>query len=495
MPRVEFQALEYHADASLRDATYCYEGSCAAGWTVWRNQRRHLQLGPGYVLLRSIECGVCSTDLVRQHLPFPLPQVTGHEVVAEDQVGQRYVVEINASHHALGQVEGCLFCEQGLPTHCPDRLVLGIHDLPGGFASWILAPVRAAIPVPDDISTSSATLIEPFAAALHAVTTVAPRSGDRIAVLGPRRLGMLVIAALAAHRDHSGCEFGIVAVARHPHLLELAAELGADETMRVSASRSGLERLADVVIDTTGTPDGLALATRLAGREVHLKSTHGQPACGLAKLTEFVVDELSMDCWRNEIPCCDRRSSATCADSESLRGAWLADAEPPAWLAERATIHRGSGTGAAGRLLDSIESVAESKRLPRADFAVVGSTYLVDETIRPRDREETSLVRPRGVILLHPTMDPDGSQLLAAVLRQGLRLSSSRCGDFRSAISLMAADPAVSALGEKLITNRFAARHIPESFVAACSAACLKAVVEHAASDWPDLGLGEAADP
>ena len=35
-------------------------------------------------------------------------------------------------------------------------------------------------------------------------------------------------------------------------------------------------------------------AVRLARREVHLKSTHGRPSAGLAKLTAFVVDELGL---------------------------------------------------------------------------------------------------------------------------------------------------------------------------------------------------------
>jgi threonine dehydrogenase-like Zn-dependent dehydrogenase len=36
-----------------------------------------ISLGPGYSLIKVVYCGVCSTDLSREHLPFPLPQVTG----------------------------------------------------------------------------------------------------------------------------------------------------------------------------------------------------------------------------------------------------------------------------------------------------------------------------------------------------------------------------------------------------------------------------------
>src|SRR5262245_29297316 len=195
---VEFSAPEYHADGTFRSARLSFQGSTEGGWSVARDGRPHLALGPGYRLLRVRACGVCSTDLARHFLPFPLPQVTGHEVLAVDELGRRYVVEINASHAARGVPSDCPFCASGLETHCPERIVLGIHDLPGGFGPWILAPVHAALPVPDAVPDASAVLTEPLAAALHAVETVAPRAGERVLVLGPRRLGTLVVAAAAA---------------------------------------------------------------------------------------------------------------------------------------------------------------------------------------------------------------------------------------------------------------------------------------------------------
>src|SRR5262249_4937359 len=162
------------------------------------------------------------TDLARRHLPFPLPQVTGHEVVAIDEHGAPVVVEINASHAARGIDAGCAHCARGLATHCPDRLVLGIHDLPGGFGPCVLAPIHAVLPVSASIAARGAVFVEPFAAALHAVRIVTRRPRRRIAVLGPRRLGMLVVAAAAAWRRRTGGSYEIVALARRPHLRDLA---------------------------------------------------------------------------------------------------------------------------------------------------------------------------------------------------------------------------------------------------------------------------------
>src|SRR5438477_4586229 len=123
-----FTAPEYQPDGSIRSAKYAFAGSTENGWEIQREGRLHLRLGRGYGLLRTSHCGVCATDLARRHLPFPLPQVTGHEVVAADDGGAAFVVEINASHAARGLRERgwCPFCRHELATHCPERLVVGI---------------------------------------------------------------------------------------------------------------------------------------------------------------------------------------------------------------------------------------------------------------------------------------------------------------------------------------------------------------------------------
>ena len=163
----------------------------------------------------------------------------------------------------------------------------------------MLVPLASAIPLRDGIPDSTAVLIEPFAAALNAVRTVSPRSGDTVAVLGPRRLGMLVLCALDAWRRSSGLSFDVVTLTRDQHLGELARVLGADANLSVIVDGRTLPGgLADVVIDTTGNPEALELALRLARREVHLKWIHGRSSAGLRHLTELVVDEL----WIGPVP-------------------------------------------------------------------------------------------------------------------------------------------------------------------------------------------------
>jgi threonine dehydrogenase-like Zn-dependent dehydrogenase len=465
--RIEFEASDYNADGRFTASRYAFSGSPDVGWQIERNGEAYLDLGPGYRALRTIACGVCSTDLDRHFLPFPLPQVTGHELVGVDSQGQRYVVEINASCLARGLESPCAFCRAGFDHHCPERLVLGIHDLPGGFGAWHLAPIAAALPVPDRLPTETAVLIEPFAAALHAVATIAPRPGDRIAVLGPRRLGMLVVAALAGWREKSGIQFEIVALARRPELCALARTLGADETCLVAPEGEGLPLpFADVVVDTTGSPDGLRLAARLARREVHLKSTHGQPAQGLVHLTEMVVDEISL-----------RRCPVDLAHSPSAgRLIWLAETAPPVGLESRFEVERCANVGEA---FARFGEQPDATGLPGARVVVVDRAEAIDVVLRPDPQQERSLVRPLGEIWIDGPIDSQGSELLNAIVTRDLKLSTSRCGDFKQALALLCDSEALRDLGARFITDRFPATELARAFEVAASPGCIKTLIQH----------------
>jgi threonine dehydrogenase-like Zn-dependent dehydrogenase len=388
--------------------------------------------------------------------------VIGHELVARDGDGRRCVVEMNDSPAAREAAGDCPDCAAGLARHCPKRLVLGIHDLPGGFGPQVLAPSGAVLPVPDELPDDTAVLVEPFAAALRAVERTPPRAGDRIAVLGPRRLGLLVVAALDGVRRRDGIDCELVAVVRREALGEAAREVGADAVAVVAGDHgAGLaDGSFDVVFDTTGSPSGLETALRLARREVHLKSTHGRPAGGLTDPTAFVVDELTL----------------AAAPDEALAAATADDPAP----ALRLTAP-----------LDALplRDAIRRQRLGANPAACLGGAWQVeipglacaDAAIRPSPHDAEGLVRPTGRLVLTGP-DPVDTPLARAVLQRGITLSSSRCGDFRRALELLATDEQLRDLGRRMVTHRFGPDQLAAAFDAARAADCRKAVVVH-----PDL--------
>ena len=464
---VKFSALEYTGADSFADSVYGYTGSPSDGWVVLRNGAVYLKLGPGYRILKTRYCGICSTDLSRQFLPFRLPQIIGHEVIAADpDTDEEFVVEINDSCIARGDPPE-IFCKSGLPTHCPGRMVLGIDRLPGGFGPFILAPIHAAIPC-KELPSPGAVLVEPFAAALHAVTTSEPRNGDRVAVLGAGRLGLLITAALSLYRKSHPLDFRISVLGRHSRNCEIAGILGADEAIDLRNTEPGsMHARFDIVYDASGSVDGFETALDLARREVHLKSTHGREFYGVIHLTELVVDELSLLPYSTENMDFHWRGK-----NEKNKLIFVTQgAEIP--LPGNYTAFRSDPQSAA----EYLHSKQFENRLPRYDLCVAASPGEIDDCIRPDPDTDYSLIRPRGAILFQGKAR--GNPLMSFLLSGG-QVRTSRCGDFNMAIELLKNNYAIMpALEQHLITHIFSAAELPQAFETAKYHDAIKVIIQH----------------
>jgi threonine dehydrogenase-like Zn-dependent dehydrogenase len=243
-------------------------------------------LPSGEALVRVLRAGVCNTDLELVRGYYPYAGIPGHEFVgrverapgAEGWVGKRVVGEINA---VCGQ---CETCRAGRPTHCERRTVLGIKSRDGAFAEYLALPVGNLHEVPGDVPDEVAVFTEPLAAALEVQEQVRIASGDRVVVVGSGKLGNLVAQTLAV----TGA--AVLVVGRNPATLGRMAA----RSIPTATAAELPERRADVVVECTGHPDGLALALRAVRPRgtVVLKSTyHGQATLDLARV---VVDEVSL---------------------------------------------------------------------------------------------------------------------------------------------------------------------------------------------------------
>lgn len=204
----------------------------------------------GDALVRVALAGICRTDLeiTRGYLEFR--GTLGHEwvgrvVAAADAalVGRRVVGDIN---FACGR---CTFCAAGLGRHCPGRRVLGIVRAEGAFADLVIVPERNLHLVPDGVSDLAAVFTEPLAAAFEILDQVGNVSGAHAAVLGAGKLGLLVAQVLA----RAGADVRVGA--RHPAQRARADRLGIASGEPVPG--------ADLVVDATGTADGLRQALTL----------------------------------------------------------------------------------------------------------------------------------------------------------------------------------------------------------------------------------------
>jgi threonine dehydrogenase-like Zn-dependent dehydrogenase len=216
------------------------------------------------VMVRVLCAGICETDLqlIRGYMGFQ--GVLGHEFVGVAETGpfagRRVVGEINCSCWT------CDTCLAGRPTHCTNRTVLGILNHDGAFADFISVPQRNLHVVPDSLSNDVAVFTEPVAAAFQVPAQIAVRREDRIVVLGDGRLGNLCAQVLAGISDH------VLVVGKHTGKLALLENLGLSTTL---LSELPLERMADIVVDCTGSETGLPTALQLvrARGTIVLKTT------------------------------------------------------------------------------------------------------------------------------------------------------------------------------------------------------------------------------
>ena len=393
--------------------------------------------------VKTLACGICSTDIHRAQLPFPLPQITGHEVIGlyEDQ----YVaIDINASHRLTGAAGECEYCQGNLANHCPQRLTLGIDRLPGGFAPYILVPQFAIITLPKNLSLKVASVVEPFAAALHAVTSENIRPGDSIAIIGPRKLGALLIFALHLWRKKNKCDFSLTSVIRNTNLAALVLAAGSDGWID---SENVTDNSFDIVYDTSGSLDGLQLAMRAAKRTVHLKSTNGQTAFGINVLTQIVIDEISL------LP-------LKICEADANNRIVLIDDSLPKTMKNNICCMRPNSQIVYGDLL-----TVEGKEIAlssKFDEVFTGSLALVNKVVR--NENGVSRIKPRGAIWIDDEHELQGTDL-GIFFRNGKAIHTSRCGNFNKALEMLDDSSSESEqFIEEFITDEFSSKNFAGAF-------------------------------
>ena len=268
--------------------------------------RFHPDLGNNEVLIRMAWAGVCGTDLAifSGHYQVALPLVLGHEFsgtveevgngISRELLGKLVTAEINNSCLAYRLLDLCAACARGLPTHCVKRTTLGIWHWDGAFAELIRVPAGNIHILPTEVSPREGVFVEPLAAAIQTFELTKVNPGDTVVILGIGRLGTLICAVASVQGAAT------IAISRSKDKLERAKKYGATEVIdssisdpiaRVKEITSGLG--AEVVVDATGSPQGLELALNMVRPRgvIVLKTTSGIPAQGL-DVTRIAVDEI-----------------------------------------------------------------------------------------------------------------------------------------------------------------------------------------------------------
>lgn len=241
--------------------------------------------GPGEVLVKVSLAGICGTDLeiIKGYAGYK--GILGHEFVGtvvqgpDALMNQRVVGEINCV------CSKCDLCLSGLSIHCRRRTVIGIVDRPGVFAEFVAVPEGNCHAVPASVDDEAAVFVEPLAAAYQVTRQIKLEPRTAVTVLGTGRLGLLVAQVLATRK----CK--LQAVGRNPRTLDVLDRKGIRTGLLADLRQFGDQ---DVVIDCTGSPDGLAAAIKLVRpRGTILMKTTCKDVGGI-DMTPIVVNEISL---------------------------------------------------------------------------------------------------------------------------------------------------------------------------------------------------------
>ena len=192
---------------------------------------------PGTVRVKIAASGVCHTDLHAAHGDWPvkptLPFIPGHEGVGVVEAvgnGVKVVKEgdrvgIPWLHTACGY---CRHCVTGWETLCPDQQNTG-YSVNGGFAEYALADPAYVRHLPNELEYAPAAPILCAGVTVYkGLKETDTRPGDTVAISGIGGLGHMAVQYAKAMGLH------VIAVDVDDSKLELAAKLGADQTINAA---------------------------------------------------------------------------------------------------------------------------------------------------------------------------------------------------------------------------------------------------------------------
>ncbi|MEZ4679639.1 MAG: zinc-dependent alcohol dehydrogenase family protein [Caldilineaceae bacterium] len=216
--------------------------------------------GPDEVIVQVGMSGICGTDLhiYRNEYMSNFPLIPGHEfggrivemgsaVQMGFQIGDRVAVDPNL------YCGYCDFCRREQSNHCQNLKIVGVTQA-GAFAEYVTVPAKACYRVPDSLTDNQMAFIEPLACIAYGMSRLRVPPADKVLLFGAGPIGLLLLQALR----HAGAS-EIVVVEKQSDRLALAAQLGATQTLPVSAELTAqLKEIAPhgsgIVADATGVP-------------------------------------------------------------------------------------------------------------------------------------------------------------------------------------------------------------------------------------------------
>lgn len=163
--------------------------------------------GPGQVLVRTLACGICGSDLHFQRHAHAFVDVavrSGVSAMAVDLtrdigLGHEFCAEVVDYGPGTKRIlkPGRMVCSVPMVIGARGARTIGYCDeVPGGFSEYMLLSEALMLPVPEGLRASDAALTEPMAVGWHAAKLAALEPGQTPLIIGCGPVGLAVISAL-----------------------------------------------------------------------------------------------------------------------------------------------------------------------------------------------------------------------------------------------------------------------------------------------------------
>jgi len=236
--------------------------------------------------------GVCGSDPAiyegrPTHGPRPFPLIMGHEIVGRiARIGpgaSRRLGVIEKDRVVVEYAFGCGLCDEcrgGNYQTCENKMFYGsmvsCQESPhlfGGYSEFLYIHPQAKVHrVGDDISPEKAVLIcAVIGNAIRWLRHIGGVSiGDTVAIIGPGQQG--IAAAAVASACGAGQVF-VIGVASDSARLKMALRFGANRVINAATEQPTAViaeathgKMANIIMDVSGSPAGAKLALELAAR-------------------------------------------------------------------------------------------------------------------------------------------------------------------------------------------------------------------------------------
>ena len=210
------------------------------------------------VLVRVKAVSICGSDVhayrgvSKRRTP---PLVMGHEFSGEIvklgksvkgfKEGKRVVVE------PILTCGICRLCRLGRSNICENMRLVGLH-LSGAFSEYVSIPASNCHTLPDTVSFEEASLVEPLAVAVHAVTLASLETDEDVCILGSGAVGLMTLQVV----NDIGAE-KLFVIDTLEYRLDLAKKLGATRTINAKKEDPVKEVLAHGGVNTVFEAVGL----------------------------------------------------------------------------------------------------------------------------------------------------------------------------------------------------------------------------------------------